>query len=126
MTAMTASRNALIERYVTSAIEVAISCRTAVLEKMAGGNLASWNNLTDIAEHDATWDLYARVERVATNNGGDWETAIRKVRESYVDELLTMGVAQSTNVFSNALSATRHQQMRRFISDTAQFVRSIA
>lgn len=126
MTAMTASRNAVIERYITAAIERAVSCRTAVLEKMAGGSLSSWNSLTEVAEHDATWDLYARVERVATNNGGDWEAALVSVREAYADELLTVGVAQSTNPFSNALSLTRHQQMRHFLSDTRQFTRSIA
>ena len=126
MTAMTASQNDLVERYVTFTIESAVSCRTAVLEKMAGGNLSSWSNLTEIAEQDAIWDLYARVKVVATNNGGDWETAMRKVRESYRDELLTMGAQQSTNMYASALSATRHQQMRHFLSATAQFERPIA
>lgn len=73
---MTADRGNMIKRYVTSAasvIKTAVSCRTAVFDKRAQGNPASWSDCAATAELDPGMEHPSRVKRIAGYRGpGSW------------------------------------------------------
>lgn len=110
-----------IARRAQMTLDYSIAQKTKAIESITA-NGATWSNLTALAEADATIHIYSRIALIAGNRAGDWATALEKTRESYTEQLLTIGPEQSTNIYARALSATQHAAIRQFLNDTARWV----